>query len=131
MLGLTFHGDDSKADEGACTSVTAADMLWLLRYDPRPHLRQLKCPVLALGGAKDLQTPPTNLAGVRECLTENPAAVVKEFATCNHLFQTAATGAVSEYSTISETMQPEVMETIAQWILGTDVSLGLGATPEP
>ena len=35
----------------------------------------------------------------------------------NHLFQTAKTGQISEYGQIEETLAPEVMETIAGWIL--------------
>jgi hypothetical protein len=35
----------------------------------------------------------------------------------NHLFQTADTGAMSEYAEIEETMSPIVLETIANWVL--------------
>jgi hypothetical protein len=35
----------------------------------------------------------------------------------NHLFQTAGTGAVSEYAAIEETMAPAALEAISGWIL--------------
>jgi hypothetical protein len=35
----------------------------------------------------------------------------------NHLFQTAPTGAPSEYSEIEETIAPVVLDKIASWIL--------------
>ncbi len=35
----------------------------------------------------------------------------------NHLFQTAKTGAISEYAQIEETIAPEVLELIGKWIL--------------
>ena len=35
----------------------------------------------------------------------------------NHLFQTAGTGAPAEYGMIEETMAPEALETISDWIL--------------
>ena len=42
---------------------------YFLTYDPRPALRQVKCPVLAINGEKDLQVPPKeNLAAIRESL---------------------------------------------------------------
>jgi len=34
----------------------------------------------------------------------------------NHLFQTAKTGAMSEYEEIEETMAPSVLERISNWI---------------
>ena len=40
----------------------------------------------------------------------------------NHLFQTAKTGALSEYSQIEETMSPVALEVIGDWIVRhTDV----------
>jgi hypothetical protein len=36
----------------------------------------------------------------------------------NHLFQTARTGAPSEYGQIEETMSPVAMEKVATWIAG-------------
>jgi hypothetical protein len=35
----------------------------------------------------------------------------------NHLFQTAETGAPSEYAQIEETIAPEVLDRTATWIL--------------
>mgnify|MGYP003892093649 CR=1 FL=1 len=35
----------------------------------------------------------------------------------NHLFQTSETGSVSEYNKIEETMSPEVLAYISNWIL--------------
>jgi len=34
----------------------------------------------------------------------------------NHLFQTATTGAPSEYVTIDETISPQVLDLLASWI---------------
>ena len=39
------------------------------------------------------------------------------FPKLNHLFQTSQTGALSEYGKIEETMSPEVLNTISEWIL--------------
>ena len=41
---------------------------------------------------------------------------VRELPGLNHLFQTATTGAPSEYATIEETFAPAAMDTIVQWV---------------
>jgi pimeloyl-ACP methyl ester carboxylesterase len=41
----------------------------LIAYDPKPTLREMKCPVLAVNGEKDVQVAAKeNLAGIREAL---------------------------------------------------------------
>ncbi len=95
-------------------------MRYFLTFDPRPSLRKVKCPVLALNGAKDLQVPPRqNLDEVAKALKEggNMDFTCKEFPNLNHLFQTCKTGGVGEYGMIEETMAPVVLETMAEWIL--------------
>jgi len=91
-----------------------------INHDPRTVLRQVKCPVLALNGERDLQVPcEDNLREIAIALKEagNTQATTKAFPKLNHLFQTCTTGSVSEYAKIEETMNPEVLKTIAEWIL--------------
>jgi hypothetical protein len=90
-----------------------------LAYDPRPALQQVAAPVLALNGTLDLQVPHReNLAGIAEALAAggNRDYEVDSLPGLNHLFQTARTGAVSEYATIQETMSPLALERISGWI---------------
>jgi uncharacterized protein len=92
---------------------------YFLAYDPGPALRKVKCPVLALNGSKDLQvSPKQNLPAIRAALEEggNKNFEVVELPGLNHLFQTAVTGAPSEYAKIEETMSPVAMEKISGWI---------------
>jgi hypothetical protein len=92
---------------------------FFLTYDPRPTLRRVKVPVLAINGALDLQVPSQdNLRAIEAALREggNANVTAREFAGLNHLFQPATTGAPSEYGTIETTMSPEVLEAIAGWI---------------
>jgi uncharacterized protein len=92
----------------------------LLTYDPALALRQLTCPVLAINGEKDVQVPPQqNLPVIRKALESsgNKNYKVEELPGLNHLFQTARTGGISEYSEIEETMSPAAMEKVASWIL--------------
>ena len=90
-----------------------------LRHDPRPVLTQVKCPVLAINGAKDLQVPPKqNLPQVEAALRSggNTKFDVRELPGLNHLFQTATTGSVSEYAQIEETIAPLALNAMSAWI---------------
>ncbi|HTL29722.1 MAG TPA: alpha/beta fold hydrolase [Tepidisphaeraceae bacterium] len=86
----------------------------LLRYDPAPTLAKLKCPVLAIGGEKDLQVAAKeNLAGIKRA---NPSIETHSMPGLNHLLQHCKTGSPAEYSTIEETMSPEVLKMVGDWI---------------
>jgi dienelactone hydrolase len=88
-----------------------------LTYDPATALRQLKCPVLVLNGALDLQVPPAqNLPAIRAALVGDKHVEIDEMPGLNHLFQDAKTGAPSEYAEIEETMSPVVLAKIANWV---------------
>ena len=89
-------------------------------FDPQPTLKKVRVPVLALNGELDLQVPwKENLDLIAAALKAggNKDYTVKSFPKLNHLFQTSQTGALSEYGKIEETMSPQVLETIAAWIL--------------
>ena len=91
---------------------------WFIRYDPRPALMKVRCPVLAVGGSRDLQVPADdNLAGIKSALSANPDATVIELPGLNHLLQTALTGQVSEYARIDETVAPVALRTVGDWIM--------------
>lgn len=95
---------------------------YFLTYDPRPALSELNCPVLALIGEKDLQVPPkSNLTAIEKALLDggNKNFKIMELPNLNHLFQNCETGAVSEYGQIEETISPEVLEIISEWIWET------------
>jgi hypothetical protein len=98
---------------------------WFRRFidlDPRITLKKVKCPVLAVGGSRDLQVPPEeNLKAIEEALKAggNTRVTVKELPGLNHLLQTAKTGLPAEYSTIEETMAPEALKVVGDWILST------------
>ncbi len=93
---------------------------FFLTFDPRPTLAQVRCPVLALNGEKDLQVAPSqNLPEIVKALEAggNSDYTVVKFANLNHLFQTSQTGAPSEYAQIEETFSPVALEVIGNWIL--------------
>jgi pimeloyl-ACP methyl ester carboxylesterase len=91
-----------------------------LRHEPGPVLQAMRQPVLVLNGERDLQVPAAmDLAAIRVALKDNSRAVVKELPNLNHLFQTARTGASSEYAEIEETFAPSALDTVSDWIKAT------------
>jgi pimeloyl-ACP methyl ester carboxylesterase len=92
---------------------------YFLDYDPLPALQNVKCAVLALNGDKDLQViSKDNLPLIQKALDDsgNKNATTKEMPGLNHLFQHAESGTPAEYGAIQETISPEVLQLIADWI---------------
>ena len=90
----------------------------ILRYNPQATLSYVSCPVLAINGTKDFQMPCDNLAGIEQALKSggnNDCTVIK-IEGLNHLFQSAKTGQESEYSKIEETIAPQALALISDWI---------------
>ena len=103
------------------SQVTNPWMLYFIKYDPSLALEKVKCPVLALGGEKDLQVPPKeNLEAIRNALTKggNKNVTIKELPNLNHLFQESITGTPNEYATIEQTFSPIALNEILKWIQG-------------
>lgn len=93
---------------------------YFLSYNPRLTLEKVKIPVLALNGENDTQVlAKENLEIIAASLKKsgNKDFTVKSFPKLNHLFQTSQTGLVNEYGEIEETIAPQVLETISDWIL--------------
>lgn len=90
-----------------------------LELDPAEALREVKVPVLALFGGKDLQVPPgLNREPLERALAEAPTedVTVRVLPEGNHLFLAADTGSPAEYATLEKTFVPGLLETIAAWI---------------
>lgn len=87
----------------------------MIKMDPTPYLKKIKCPMLALNGAWDSQVAATeNLAAIKKYVKR---AEVKQYERLNHLFQTCDSRAMSMvYGRITETMAPQVLEDIAKWL---------------
>ena len=100
--------------------LTSPWMQYFLTYDPATALRKVRCPVLVLNGSLDRQVLPSqNLPAIRKALEEggNKHFEIDELTGLNHLFQTAKTGAPSEYSQIEETISPVALDKMANWIV--------------
>lgn len=92
---------------------------FFLAYDPTPTLEKIKVPVLAINGDKDVQVvAEQNIPGIEAALKKggNNQLTTRIFPGLNHLFQTAKTGQPDEYAQIEETVNPEVLEYVTEWI---------------
>lgn len=119
--GFASLPDDIKKQiRGGMLTLNAPWPRFFAKYDPAGDLEKIDCPVLAINGDKDLQVRASvNLAAIRAGLEAggNTAVTTVEYPGLNHLFQTTETGAVEEYGTIEETISPQVLNDIADWIL--------------
>jgi len=103
------------------TQLSTPWMQYFLRYDPAPTLELVKCPVFALNGENDLQVPAReNLSIIQSALERggNKRVTIKEYPGLNHLFQECETGLPANYVMIEQTISPEVLKDIADWIRG-------------
>jgi uncharacterized protein len=93
---------------------------FFLDYDPVPALQKTTCPVLALTGENDLQIPAReNLPKIQKALQDggNKDFQATELPGLNHLFQHSPTGSIGEYGSIEETMAPEALNAVSDWVL--------------
>ena len=89
-----------------------------LALDPRTYLSRVRVPVLALDGELDMQVAPAaNLPELRKVLEGKTDVTIHELPGLNHLFQTAKTGAPTEYGELGETMSPAALTLISDWLV--------------
>ena len=108
-----------QAVEASVVQMSTPWFRYFLKLDPRPVLRSVRCPVLAIIGEKDVQVPAqANLTEIEKALKEggNTHFVVKELPGLNHLFQACSTGLPAEYMKIEETINPRALELIGTWV---------------
>jgi fermentation-respiration switch protein FrsA (DUF1100 family) len=120
-LGLAAQVDQAMQDQ--LRAVASPWLFYFLQFDPATAFEQVRVPVLALNGSLDLQVPPDpNLRRIREALERggNTDVTTMELPGLNHLFQTATTGLPTEYATIEETMAPEVLTIVTDWIVALE-----------
>jgi pimeloyl-ACP methyl ester carboxylesterase len=90
----------------------------LFRLDPEPPLAALRVPVLALYGDLDKQAPPGDNAPILQRLwATHPDATVRVLPGLNHFLQHARTGLPAEIPGIDETMAPDALGAIADWVV--------------
>lgn len=90
-----------------------------LSWDPSRIVPIVRCPVLVIYGAKDVQVPALeNLAAARMLIDRlgRNDWVIREIGEMNHAFQRCTTGMPDEYACIDHVMAYEVVREVAAWI---------------
>jgi uncharacterized protein len=116
----TGLSDGNDVIDRAVSQFTSPWFRFFLAFDPATTLQRVTSPVLAINGALDLQVPPdANLSAIEAALERggNTDFTIRKLDGLNHLFQTATTGAPSEYVSIEETISPAALELMSTWIL--------------
>jgi pimeloyl-ACP methyl ester carboxylesterase len=124
LEGLSPEHRDAMEESDVALALSASELQrpwfrFFLRHDPRPTLRQVSAPVLALFGERDLQVDPAQNAPEVEAALRaggNPHSRVVIVPGVNHLFQRTESGAPLEYGSIEQTIAPEVLEQMTAWI---------------
>jgi len=109
-------------------NITASEWnRFFIMYDPAEAFEKVTCPVLALNGEYDIQVlPQDNLAAIEEALkkAKNTDYTTMVIPKANHLFQIVESGGpkpysklVKEYATTEQTITPEVLEIMTEWII--------------
>ena len=97
--------------------LTGPWMFTLFHIRPADYLREVRCPVLAVNGGRDIQVEAgANLAAIKAGLLKSPSVTCCTFPAMNHLLQECETGAVGEYGDIEQTMSPQVLEAVTEWL---------------
>lgn len=90
-----------------------------LAIDPATFLQKTTIPVLAVNGEKDTQVlAPANLKAIKQALEKgrNYRVQTKAYPNLNHFFQESETGLADEYMEIEQTISPEVLSDILNWL---------------
>lgn len=116
---LEAQGGKKAMIEKQIKTVQAPWFRYFITFNPKDYLTKVKCPVLAVNGSNDLQVAPgSNLSAIKEALAEggNEQGEIALLGGLNHLFQKSETGSPAEYATIEETMNVNLLKTVADWI---------------
>jgi pimeloyl-ACP methyl ester carboxylesterase len=89
---------------------------FFISYDPTEALKKIGCRVLALNGSNDVQVIASQNINALQKHVESELLTTKIYPELNHLFQHSNTGMPNEYYQIEETISPEVLKDIVDWI---------------
>jgi hypothetical protein len=118
---LKGWGYNEELTEQTVGQMASPWMYYFLKYDPTEAIVKTTCPALLLNGSKDLQVIASqNLPAYERIIAEHGKTnlTLREMPDLNHLFQHCETGSPTEYVTIEETISPEVLEAIVEFVKG-------------
>ena len=114
------HNPEAQEELEGMTIEEVVDLVFItscvIQYDPTENLKLVKCPMLAINGTLDCQVScKENLEAIANLV---PHATVRAYEGLNHFFQTCDDWVgSSQYALIHETMNPQVINDIIEWLL--------------
>ena len=120
---LKGWGYNEELTEQTVGQMASPWMYYFLKYDPTDAIVKTNCPALLLNGSKDLQVLASqNLPAYEKIIAEHGKTnlTLREIPDLNHLFQHCDTGSPTEYVEIEETISPEVLEIIMEFVKPTE-----------
>ena len=112
-------GYNEELTEQTVSRLTLPWMYYFMKYDPTEAIVETHCPALLLNGSKDLQVlVAQNFPVYEKIIAEHGKTnlTLRELPDLNHLFQHCETGLLEEYGAIDETISPEVLEMIVEFV---------------
>lgn len=85
-----------------------------LAFEVAPYLHQLKIPLLAMHCEKDVQVNSVTNSKAFESYDNAECHIIPAV---NHLGQHCTTCSIEEYGNLEETIAPEILELLTQWVL--------------
>lgn len=115
-------GSDSAAISDIRGKVKGFNSPWMkyfVKSDASKLFAKTAAKVLALNGSKDIQVIPTsNINGIQMALKKSKSKSYKTIIIpgLNHLFQHCKTCTINEYGQLEETISPEVLGIMGNWL---------------
>ena len=106
---------DEQTVELAMAQFTSPIFQSYFAYEPTPFWLEVDVPTLAIFGSLDLQVSAEQNISAIDGMNDNIEIVTIE--DMNHIFQIAETGSLSEYGSLEQSVNEELLETMTEWIL--------------
>jgi len=106
--------------DGQLATLKSPWFLSLLRSDAGRDWSQVSAPTLGVFGGKDVQVIAALEAPAMQAALDaagNTDVTIVTLGDANHLFQTATTGAVGEYSSLEQAFAPDLMPLVVGWVV--------------
>ncbi|WP_298161260.1 alpha/beta fold hydrolase [Brevundimonas sp.] len=107
-------GQSAQQAAGVARAMSSGWYRYFTAYDPADAIRALKVPLLAIYAGRDRNVPADQNAP--HLRTLKPDAEIIVLPGLNHLMQPATTGLADEYATITQTLAPEAITAVTDWV---------------
>jgi pimeloyl-ACP methyl ester carboxylesterase len=120
MLRQRYPNEDPAAMRARAVALTTPSQRYFLKFDPRPELAKVQCPVLLLQGLDDTEVEAAdNLAVLEKGLKNNKQVTIRRLPGVNHQFQAPAAELLASTDGQKPTpiIAPVALEAVRDWVL--------------